>query len=189
MSHSVRTGLLTLSADLTELERLGREAAQACEDSGVAELVAALQPVATSATARWYTQVDRETGRTGKIAVEVRSLRKGFTVVSIGSTSTAVSESGAPVPMVVRRPRADSTARKLIARGEPIPAGWRVVRNRGAGLIIEGPNPKASDGGSPLKDLVVTPADAAFARFAGQADGIAQTALSRRGGVSMRRGA
>lgn len=183
MSFSVRSGLLRLECDLGDLERQARNAAAACEDASVAELVAALQPVATSATARWYTQVDRETGRTGKIAVEVRSLRRGFTVVSIGSTSTAVAENGAPVPRVVRRPRADSEARRIIARGAPIPAGWRVVRNHGPNLLIQGPNPKASDGGSPLRDLVVTPADAAFARFAGQADGITQTALSRRGGA------
>lgn len=183
MSYSVRTGLLTLNADLGDLERMAREAAAACEDASVADLVARLQPVATSATARWYTQVDRKTGRTGKIAVEVRSTRRGFTIVSIGSTSTAVASNGAPVPRVVHRPRPESKRRRIIARGAAIPAGWRVIRNAGPNLVIEGPNPKASDGGNVLDDLVVKPADRAFAAFVGAADGIVQTTLSRRGGA------
>lgn len=183
MNYQTRTGLLTLRADLGDLERQCAEAARECEDRSVAELVSMLQPVATSASARWYTQVNKRTGRQGRIAVEVRSLRRGFTIVGIGSTSQDVTETGAPVPRIVHRGGPGSKLRKVIPRGEPVPPGWTVARNWGPNLLITMPNPKASDGGNVLQDLVIQPADEAFARFTGMAPGIAVTALTRRGGA------
>lgn len=83
-------------------------------------LTETLQPVATTASASWYSAngVQRVTGQSGRIeVVSTVDVAKGVVRVSVGSTDTRVAgKKNAPVPAFVHRPYAATTELKAVTR-------------------------------------------------------------------------
>lgn len=143
----------------------------------VEPLRAECERIAQSASATFYDQVDRETGRTGVIRTEV-TITSDVVVVSVGSTRTETFAGGSPVARRVHRPGPDSTKREIRPANAPLGPKERVRRRLGANVEVVVPNPKASDGRSMLVELVEKPARAALDRLV--ADGTIDRAIQRR---------
>lgn len=108
---------VTLSGDLAAW------ATQAMRDAtgGAIDLLTeTLQPVATTASASWYSAdgVQKVTGQSGRIeVVHTVDVAKGVVRVSVGSTDTRVAgKKNAPVPAFVHRPYAATTDLKAVTR-------------------------------------------------------------------------
>lgn len=137
MTTRFTDGNVTIALD-DGLERLVRDLLSAAETETVRILEAAAEEVAAEARGKWYTMVDKETGRSGDIQVVTTfDTGRGEVRVSVGSTDTRKAGSK-PLPVYVHKP------------------GWLSVKPR-AGTKGRPPNPKANDGAFLLVELVRKP--------------------------------
>lgn len=98
---------VTLSGDT---EAWVRRAVDAAGGAALRAIRQEAQAVARDAEARWYTLVQRETGKSGQIGiVETINEVAGTVTVTVGSTDKRVAgKRSAPVPLLVRTPGPDS---------------------------------------------------------------------------------
>jgi len=161
-----------------DLERELRAVIDAASGGLIEPLWAGLEGVARDAASAWYTQVDRESGRAGHIVTEL-VIGQGVSVLSVGSTLLDAAATGAPVAAIVKRPGPASKVRVTRPRGSPLGAGEKVAYHKGDLVVVEVPNPKASqDRGSLLTGLVVAPGRAVLDRLI--EDGTIGRAIQRR---------
>lgn len=149
---------LTLSGDL---EGMARRILERASRGAGGVLLQAAEDVQTSASARWYQQVRRRTGKSGHI-VSTLDIRENSAVVKVGSTDDRVGKGGKPSVVFVHRPGALSTVERPATDAE-----YHARRSAGMSraqaywIKSEQPNPLASDGGYLLLELVRRPFRAA----------------------------
>ena len=155
------------------------------------QLQAIGETIVTSAEATWYTQVDRETGETGKVEDELRLTPDRLSVVVMPEATKRT--------YMVRRPGANSTLRKLASKAEysaamsqyrktgQLPEQWtrdgtRFSEGRPTFLQRRVPNPKASDGKLLWQELVIKPGKALGTRLKREGSAAIKDAVKRSGG-------
>lgn len=108
---------VTLSGDTAAWVRRALDAAGGAALRAIHEEA---EKVARAAEAKWYTLVERETGKSGQIAItETINEAAGTVTVSVGSTDTRTAgKRNAPVPMLVRTPGPDSLILVKVSHAE-----------------------------------------------------------------------
>jgi hypothetical protein len=147
--------------------------------------------IVTSAEATWYTQVERETGRTGQIMDEVRLTPDKLSVV--------VMPQDTKVTYMVRRPGPNSTKTRVATKEEfsaemirfqqtgQVSEKWtnegiRFSKGRPTVLRTRYPNPLASDGKLLWQELVIKPGKALGAKLKREGSSAIREAVKRKGG-------
>ena len=160
---------VTLSGDL---DAWATQAMRDATGGAIDILTETLQPIASTASASWYSAngVQKVTGQSGRIeVVRTVDVAKGVVRVSVGSTDTRTAgKKGAPLPAFVHRPYAATTALKAVTREQffAAPKSTRVgvakKDNDSIGVkkgdwMIRVVSPKASDGKTLLPIYVNRP--------------------------------
>lgn len=155
MNFTIRNGhaTVTLSGDLEGMAR--RLLARASQGAGGALLQVA-EDVQADASTRWYQQVKRRTGRSGKI-VATLEIRDDSAIVRVGSTDDRVGKGGKPSVVFVRRPGALSIIERPATDAEYHARRSAGMKAGEAYWIKDKPNPLAADGGFLLLELVRRP--------------------------------
>ena len=173
MGNRYTDGDVTVQLD-DGLDRFVRGLLSAAETQVVRRLEAEAQAVADQAQAKWYQQVDRETGKSGAIEVVTTfNGAKGTVTVSVGSTDDRRDKKGKPAVAYVHSPRATSLVKKQVSNEEywktreSMRANYKPQKGDvGAGPFIWIPNPKAANGRFLLQELIKKPLKARMRRIA-----------------------
>ena len=155
-----------------DLDAWAKQAMRDATGGAIDILTETLQPVASTASASWYSAngVQRVTGQSGRIeVVSTIDVAKGVVRVSVGSTDTRTAgKKNAPVPAFVHRPYAATTELKAVTREQffAAPKSTRVgvakkdndsIKVKKGDWMIRVVSPRASDGKTLLPIYVNRP--------------------------------